>query len=113
MDEDTLAMVAGVQLAALPQEQQLLLLDVMAKNALETVSLKQAEKLAVKQEEQQGLDAAQIQAILLPTKSHKQPVLRIKFERLQDFFTEDQTTVEIEQEIITALEYYRQNGGTV
>ena len=112
IDDDVVSMVAGVQLAALPQQQQKLLLDVMAENALGTVSLKQAEKLAAKQEED-DLSAEQIQALLMPPKSHKQPVLRIKFERLQDFFTEDQTTVEIEQEIITALEYYRQNGGDV
>ncbi len=113
VDEDAVPFRAGVLLAALPQEQQQLLLEIMAENALETVSLKQAEKLA----EEDGLNAEQMQAILLPPKSHKspkQPVLRIKFERLQDFFTEDQTTAEIEQEIITALEYYRQqNGGTV
>ena len=88
----------------------------MAENGLESISLKQAEKLAAEQEEK-GFGAEQMQAILLPPKSHKSPkppVLRIKFERLQDFFTEDQTTAEIEQEIITALEYYRQqNGGTV
>lgn len=109
VDDDAVPMVAGVQLAALPQEQQQLLLDVMDENGLETVSVKQAEKLAAKQQEQQDLSVAQIQAILLPPQSRKQPVLRIKFERLQNFFTEDQTTVEIEQEIITALDYYRQN----
>ena len=116
VDEDAVPFRAGVLLAALPQEQQQLLLEVMAENGLESISLKQAEKLAAEQEEK-GFGAEQMQAILLPPKSHKSPkppVLRIKFERLQDFFTEDQTTAEIEQEIITALEYYRQqNGGTV
>ena len=114
VDDDAVSMIAGVQLAALTHQQQQLLLDVMDENGLETVSVKQAEKLAAKQQEQQSLSVAQIQAILLPPKSRKQPVLRIKFERLQDFFTESQTTVEIEQEIITALTYYRQqNGGDI
>lgn len=113
VDEEAVPFRAGVLLAALSQEQQQLLLEVMDENGLETITLKQAEKLAAGQE-QQDLSAAQIQAILLPTKSRKQPVLRIKFERLQDFFTESQTTAEIEQEIVTALTYYRQqNGGTV
>lgn len=116
VDEDAVPFRAGVLLAALSQEQQQLLLYVMAENALEAISLKQAEKLAAKQEEE-GLSAEQMQAILLPSKSPKspkRPVLRIKFERLQEFFTEEQTPAEIEQEIITALEYYRQqNGGTV
>lgn len=109
VDEETVSMVAGVQLAVLTQEQQQLLLDVMDENGLETISVKQAEKLAAKQQEQQDLSTSQIQATLLPPKSRKQPVLRIKFERLQDFFTERQTTAEIEQEIITALGYYRQH----
>lgn len=112
VDEDAIPFRAGVLLAALSQEQQQLLLEVMAENALEAISLKQAEKLAAGQE-QQDLSTAQIQAILLPTKSRKQPVLRIKFERLQEFFTEDQTTAEIEQKIVTALTYYQQNGGTL
>ena len=113
VDEDAVPFRAGVLLAALSQEQQQLLLEVMAENALEAISLKQAERLAAEQEEK-GLSAEQMQAVLLPTKSRKQPVLRIKFERLQNFFTEDQTTAEIEQEIVTALTYYRQqNGGTV
>ena len=116
VDEDAVPFRAGVLLAALSQEQQQLLLYVMAENALDAISLKQAEKLAAKQEEE-GLSAEQMQAILLPSKSPKspkRPVLRIKFERLQEFFTEEQTPAEIEQEIITALEYYRQqNGGTV
>lgn len=115
VDDDAVPMVAGVQLAALPQEQQQLLLDILNENGLETVSVKQAEKMATKQQEQHDLSAEQIQAILMPPKSPKQPVLRIKFERLQDFFTEDQTPAEIEKEIITALEYYRQHqdGGNI
>ena len=115
VDEEAVSMVAGVQLAALTQQQQQLLLDVMDENELETVSAKQAEKLAAKQQEQQGLSVSQMRAILLPPKSRKQPVLRIKFERLQDFFTQSQTPAEIEQEIIAALEYYRQHqdGGDI
>ncbi len=117
VDEDAVPFRAGVLLAALPQEQQQLLLEVMAENGLEIITLKQAEKLAAKQQEQHDLGADQMQAILMPPKSPKNPkqlVLHIKFERLQDFFTKDQTTAEIEQEIVTALTYYRQqNGGTV
>ena len=118
VDEDAVPFRAGVLLAALSQEQQQLLLEVMAENALEAISLKQAEKLAAKQQEQHYLSAEQMRSILLPPKSHKspkQPVLRIKFELLQEFFTEEQTPAEIEQEIITALEYYRQHqdGGDI
>ena len=115
VDDDAVPMVAGVQLAALPQEQQQLLLDILNENGLETVSVKQAEKMATKQQEQHDLSAEQIKTILMPPKSPKQPVLRVKFERLQDFFTEDQTPAEIEKEIITALEYYRQHqdGGEI
>jgi ParB family chromosome partitioning protein len=118
VDEDAVPFRAGVLLAALSQEQQQLLLEVMAKNALEAISLKQAEKLAAKQQEQHDLGADQMQAILMPPKSPKSPkppVLRIKFELLQEFFNEEQTPAEIEQEIITALEYYRQHqdGGDI
>lgn len=118
VDEDAVPFRAGVLLAALSQEQQQLLLEVMAENALEAISLKQAEKLAAKQQKQHDLGADQMQAILLPPKSPrspKPPVLRIKFELLQEFFTEEQTPAEIEQEIITALEYYRQHqdGGDI
>ena len=118
VDEDAVPFRAGVLLAALSQEQQQLFLEVMAKNALEAISLKQAEKLAAKQQEQHDLGADQMQAILMPPKSPKSPkppVLRIKFELLQEFFNEEQTPAEIEQEIITALEYYRQHqdGGDI
>ena len=120
VDEDAVPFRAGVLLAALPQEQQQLLLEVMAENALEAISLKQAEKLAAvtTEQEEKGLSAEQMRAILLPSKSPKSPkppVLRIKFERLQEFFTEEQTPAEIEQEIIIALEYYRQHqdGGDI
>ena len=118
VDEDAVPFRAGVLLAALSQEQQQLLLEVMAENALEAISLKQAEKLAAKQQEQHDLGADQMQAILMPPKSPKSPkppVLRIKFELLQEFFNEEQTPAEIEQEIITALEYYRQHqdGGDI
>ncbi len=113
IDDDIVSMVAGVQLASLSAEQQNLLLDIMNENGLETVSAKQAEMLAAKQQEQHDLNAEQMQAILMPPKSPKPPVLRIKFELLQEFFTEEQTPAEIEREIITALEYYRQNGGDV
>ena len=112
VDEDAVPFRAGVLLAALSQEQQQLLLEVMAENALEAISLKQAEKLAAKQQEQHDLGADQMQAILMPPKSPKSPkppVLRIKFELLQEFFNEEQTPAEIEQEIIIALEYYRQH----
>ncbi len=118
VDEDAVPFRAGVLLAALSQEQQQLLLEVMAENALEAISLKQAEKLAAKQQEQHDLGADQMQAILMPPKSPKSPkppVLRIKFELLQEFFNEEQTPAEIEQEIIIALEYYRQHqdGGDI
>ena len=118
VDEDAVPFRAGVLLAALSQEQQQLLLEVMAENGLETITLKQAEKLAAKQQEQHDLGADQMQAILMPPKSPKSPkppVLRIKFELLQEFFNEEQTPAEIEQEIITALDYYRQHqdGGDI
>ena len=118
VDEDAVPFRAGVLLAALSKEQQQLLLEVMAENGLETITLKQAEKLAAKQQEQHDLGADQMQAILMPPKSPKSPkppVLRIKFELLQEFFNEEQTPAEIEQEIITALEYYRQHqdGGDI
>ena len=118
VDEDAVPFRAGVLLAALSKEQQQLLLEVMAENGLETITLKQAEKLAAKQQEQHDLGADQMQAILMPPKSPKSPkppVLRIKFELLQEFFNEEQTPAEIEQEIITALDYYRQHqdGGDI
>jgi ParB family chromosome partitioning protein len=110
LDNGDIPIRAAVSLSFLrPEEQKIV--DGLLKNKVR-IGIQQADKL--KRESQKGkLNKAQIQEILKPGKTTtKVKPVTLKSDMLSKFFNSEHESKEIEDEILRALEFYREHNKT-
>ncbi|MCL2611198.1 MAG: ParB N-terminal domain-containing protein [Defluviitaleaceae bacterium] len=112
LDSGILKMRSGVFLSFLNQEEQEETYNYLTKNEI-TINMEQAEDLKRASQSGKWQKNKTLEEIFSELSDYKpKPSVKIKYDKIKTFFTDTQTEAEIVEEIVKALEFYREKNNS-
>lgn len=109
VDNDMIPFRAGVNISYLSSESQELLIDIINEYELQTISLKQSEKIRETADNGNISEYELKEIILKKSKTEKKKKIKINWSLISDFFEDDVTNDDIENTVFNALTAYFKN----